>query len=236
MIDQFLRQGVLEEGVEVESVKGSPQGGAISPLLANIYLNPLDWILSRKGYRAVRYCDDLVVLTQTAQEAEQALTLAKEWMNEAELTLHPEKTKIVDMGNHRAKFSFLGYVFYRGKAGELQRHIRAKSIQKLRSKVRPYTKRCNGYSLDAIIRKLNPLLKGWYQYFKHVKLNCLREVDGWIRMRLRSILRKRNRLKGKGRGKDHKKWSNSYFRELGLFSLEYAQKKEVSLRKRSKMC
>lgn len=226
----------MEEGIEIESEKGSPQGGVISPLLANIYLNPLDWLLTEAGYKAVRYADDIVVLAESESKAQSALQEITAWMEQADLTLHPEKTKIVNMQEHRASFEFLGYKLFRGKKGHLRRLVRNKSMKKLHESIKRHTKRCNGKSMQAIIQKINPILKGWYGYFQHAYDSDLSNIDKWIRMRLRSILRKRNRGRGRGRGMDHIKWKNCYFEELGLYSLAKAKAEQVSLRKRSKMC
>jgi RNA-directed DNA polymerase len=231
LIEAFLKQGVMEEGVETAPEKGSPQGGVISPLLANIYLDPLDWLLSELGIRSVRYADDIVILTENAGQANQALSRLEDWMKEAGLTLHPEKTRIVDMGEARAHFDFLGYRFLRTKKGKLVRLVRPKSKQKLRSTLKPLTKRANGKSMEAIIASINPVLEGWFAYFRQACPREHQEMDTWMRVRLRSILRKRNKGEGKGRGKDHFKWPNRYFEKLGLFSLEHAREEQMSLRR-----
>lgn len=236
LIRQFLKQGIMEEGVETESIKGSPQGGVISPLLANIYLNPLDWLLAEKGLHVVRYADDFVILTSSADQAQNALTIVQEWMEEADLMLHPEKTQVVDMGIVDACLDFLGYTFKKTRKGKLIRLVREQSKKKLRASIKRYTKRANGKSMDEIIRKINPILRGWNGYYKHAFWNEPIELDKWVRMRLRSILRKRNKGRGRGRGRDHQKWKNRYFKELGLCSLVEARAEQVSLYKKSKMC
>ncbi len=139
------------------------------------------------------------------------------------LRLNPDKTRLVDMTQPKAYFEFLGYKFYRTTQNRLRWFARPKSKKKLRSKIRPLTKRCNGHSMEEIIRKLNPILRGWFEYFKHSLSSDFRQVDGWVRMRLRSILRKRHKCRGRGRGSDHKRWPNAYFWELGLFSLVTAR-------------
>ena len=231
LIEKFLRQGVLEEGIELESEKGSPQGGVISPLLANIYLNPLDWMLQELGIKSVRYADDIVMLAQSATEAKRALETLSAWVTEAQLTLHPDKTGLVDMTQDRAHFDFLGYRFLRTKKGKLIRLVRPKSKQKLRQSLKRPTKRANGKSMDAIIAVINPKLKGWFAYFQQAGIYEHQAMDKWVRMRLRSILRKRHKGKGRGRGKDHFKWPNRYFENLGLFSLAHAREELMSLRR-----
>jgi len=99
---------------------------------------------------------------------------------------------------------------------------RKKSLGKLRAAIRAKTRRANGHSLACIITQLNPILRGWFEYFKHSHWNVFPGVDGWVRMRLRSILRKRHRRRGRGRGADHHRWPNAYFAAHGLFSLQAA--------------
>jgi RNA-directed DNA polymerase len=165
----------------------------VSPLLANIYLDGLDWRIAKAGLQMVRYADDFVILCRTEQEAQRALALITEWMQGAELTLHPQKTKIVD-ATQRDGFEFLGYHFERG-----QKWARKKSEVKVREKLRARTRRNNGQSLKSIITGINPILRGWFNYFQYSKLNALQAMDGWIRGRLRSILRKRTKKKGKAK-------------------------------------
>jgi RNA-directed DNA polymerase len=227
MIEAFLKAGVMETtGAWEEVESGTPQGGVISPLLANLYLNPLDWLLAQSGLEAVRYADDIVVLCRTAEEAAQALAHIRQWLEAAGLELHVEKTRVVDMTAAGAHFDFLGYRFWRGKSGRLRRFIRPKSRQKLRERLKPLTKRSHGDSLEALIAKLNPILRGWYGYFRHASADALVEIDGWVRARLRSILRKRRRGRGRSRGQDHQRWGNRYFAELGLFCLQAARAQE----------
>jgi len=229
MIEGFLKGGVLEDGAVTEAVTGSPQGGIISPLLANIYLDPLDWLLAGLGLSAVRYADDIVVLAKDAEQAQSALETVGGWMAEAGLQLHPEKTRVVDMTEAGAHFDFLGYRFQRSRDGNVLRLVRPKSKQSLRAKLKTPTKRCNAESLSAIIAGINPVLEGWFGYFKQAKPSELSAMDGWLRMRLRSILRKRRKGEGRGRGSDHHRWPNRYFEKLGLFSLERAREEILSL-------
>ena len=242
MIEAFLVQGVMAQsetmdGYEMKEIEemetGTPQGGVISPLLANIYLNPLDWQMSREGHQMVRYADDMVILCPDAESAARVLQSLRAWMAQAGLTLHPEKTKIVDMGQPKAHFDFLGYRFWRGKTdGRLKRFIRPKSVRKFKEAIKPLTKRSNGHSLETIAGRLKPKLRGFFGYFKHASVNALSGLDGWVRGRLRGILRKRAKLRGRGRGRDHQRWPNHYFVALGLFSLEDAWRAATtSLRK-----
>jgi RNA-directed DNA polymerase len=234
LVETFLKQKVSENGVEIQPDKGTPQGGIISPLLANIYLHPLDLLLGELGLRSARYADDLVVLAPSAQAAEQALAAIAGWMDQAELTLHPEKTRLVDMNAGNAYFDFLGYRFKRSWKGKLLRMIRPASKKKLRDTLRHPTKRTSGKSMETIIAGINPVLRGWYEYFRQAPNWHHQEMDQWVRMRLRSILRKRNKGQGRGGGKDHFKWPNRYFETLGLFSLEQARINTMSLRNGAK--
>ena len=221
LLRQFLVQGVMEQGQYTESVAGTPQGGVISPLLANVYLNPLDHLLIAQGYAAVRYADDMVILCRTRAEAEAALEQLGQWLTVAGLELHPEKTRIVDLTQAGAFFDFLGYRFKR-TTQRILRFPRPKSVAKLRDTVRPLTRRTNGRSLTETIDRLNPVLRGWFQYFQHSCSNVFPKLDGWVRMRLRSILRKRQHRQGRGRGLDHRRWPNAFFATHGLFSLTAA--------------
>jgi RNA-directed DNA polymerase len=229
LIEGFLKQGVIE-GMDWQEAKGegTPQGGVISPLLANIYLDPLDWLMAGLGFEMVRYADDMVVLCRSQEEAEAALEKLREWMAEAGLTLHPDKTRTVDMSVADSHFDFLGYRFKRSRRGRLIRLVRPKSLRKLRESIKPRTRRNNGRSMEAIVADINRTLKGWYGYFKHVHRSELEEIDRWMRVRLRSILRKRRGGRGRGRGQDHHRWPNRYFTGLGLFCLLDAKVSETA--------
>ena len=217
LIESFLKQGVLDGLREWTPEEGSPQGGCISPLLSNIYLDPLDHLMAQQGFEMVRYADDFVILCRSPEDAARALALVQHWTAEAGLKLHPEKTKIVDAT--QATFDFLGYRFDRGR-----RFPRPKSMQKLKDAIRAKTKRTSGESLTKIINDLTPRLRGWFEYFKHSHKYTFGALDSWIRMRLRSILRKRLGKKGRGRGSDHHRWPNKFFAACGLYSLKAAHK------------
>jgi RNA-directed DNA polymerase len=213
LIEAFLKQQVMETAASWTPAAGSPQGAVLSPLLSNIYLDPLDHVTAGAGYELVRYADDFIVLCESRPKAEEALAVIQQWMADAGLTLHPDKTRIV-AATARGGFDFLGYHFERGK-----RWPSRKSMGKLRAALRPKTRRANGESLDAIIDQVNRTLRGWFAYFKHSLPSTFPGVDGWVRMRLRSILRKRQGGRGRGRGDDHQRWPNAYFAEHGLYSL-----------------
>lgn len=223
LIQAFLTQEVMEDSGAWTPEQGTPQGAVISPLLANIFLNPLDHLMAEKGYRMVRYADDSVILCQSESEAQSALKLMRNWCGENGLTLHPEKTRIADLNQGSEGFDFLGYRFQRTRASGIRRWAGDKACKRLRERVRPLTRRTNGHSMTTVLEKVNPILRGWFAYFKHSNGNTLEQADSWTRGRLRSILRKRHKGKGRGRGLDHIKWPNQYFAELGLYSLEQAQ-------------
>ena len=216
LLEAFLRQPVMDGIAEWSPEEGTPQGAVISPLLSNIYLDALDHRMADDGFSMVRYADDFVVLCRSREEAEEALSAIEDWVSRAGLALHPEKTRIVD-ASQPGGFDFLGYHFERGYSWPSP-----KSLKKLKARVREQTKRTNGHSLETILRRLNRTLQGWMAYFGYSHGTTYARLDKWIRMRLRSILRKRQGRRGRGRGQDHQRWPNAYFAERGLFSLKAA--------------
>lgn len=219
LVELFLKQQIMETSTGWIPETGTPQGAVLSPLLSNIYLDPLDHLMAQSGINMVRYADDFVILCRTETEALIALDKVQRWTAQAGLSLHPTKTRIVD-ATVRGGFEFLGYHFELGK-----RWPRRKSEKKLRDAIRDKTRRRNGHSLFAIILDVNRTLRGWFEYFKHCHPFTFRVLDSWIRMRLRSILRVRLGLRGRGRGADHQRWPNAFFAEQGLFSLVAAHAK-----------
>ena len=214
LVESFLRAGVLEEAKGWRPTEcGTPQGGVISPLLANLYLDPLDHQMAAAGWEMVRYADDFVILCRSAAAAAEALTAVRAWVSEAGLTLHPEKTRVVDT-TQRGGFDFLGYHFERG-----MRWPREKSLKKLKERVRAKTLRTDGRSLRAIVAEVNGTLRGWYGYFQHSKANVFATVDGYVRRRLRSLLEKRRGHTRQGQGRAHHRWPNAWFARRGLLSL-----------------
>ncbi len=217
LIQLFLEANIMDGGQEWTPTAGAPQGAVLSPLLSNIYLDPLDHLMAKAGFEMVRYADDFVILCRRPEDAQRALELVRSWVAENELTLHPAKTKIVD--SRTEGFSFLGYTF-KGH----DRVPREKSLKKLKETIRQKTRRTSGDSMAFIVNNLNQTLRGWFASFQHIRPPWIfRDLDGWIRMRLRSILRKRIGGRGRGRGADHNKWKNSFFAKLGLFSLVTAR-------------
>jgi len=214
LIQRFLKQGVMESGKGWSPTEqGTPQGGVLSPLLANIYLNPLDHLMAKQGRKMSRYADDFIIQCESEAEARQALEEVRQWVEEAGLTLHPTKTRIVN-ASQAGGFDFLGYHFERG-----MKWPREKSVAKFKEAIRQKTKRTRAGSMKQIVEESNRTLRGWMNYFKHSIGNIFPALDKWVRGRLRTILRKRHKGKGRARGKDHQTWPNAYFAELGLISL-----------------
>jgi RNA-directed DNA polymerase len=185
-------------------------GGVISPLLSNLYLNPLDQQMAQQGREMVRYADDFIILCRSQGEAAAVLEQVRQWAEQARLVLHPAKTRIVD-ATRKGGFDFLGYHFERG-----MKWPREKSLRKFKDTIRAKTRRTQGRSLKVIVKDVNRTLRGWFEYFKHSHRNTFRPLDAWVRMRLRSILRKRQGKPGCGRGSDHHCWPNAFFVKHGL--------------------
>lgn len=214
LLEKYLQQGVMESVCDWQPTgQGTPQGAVISPLLANIYLDPLDHLMASRGREMIRYADDFIILCRSEAQAQQALAEVAAWVQEAGLMLHPSKTRIVD-ASQPGGFDFLGWHFERG-----WKWPREKSVTRFKEVLRKQTPRTNGQSLPMIIGALNRRLAGWARYFAGGNGNIYTALDKWLRMRLRSILRKRERRKGRGRGLDHQRYPNAFFAELGLISL-----------------
>lgn len=218
LIESYLRQDIMKEMERWRPTTGTPQGAVISPLLANLYLHPLDLLMEESGWRMVRYADDFVILCRTADEAAAALRQVAAWVTANGLTLHPDKTRIGDSREPGQGFDFLGYRFEAG-----HRFVRKKSLKAFKDKVRAKTGRSRGVSLGRIIADLNPMLRGWFGYFQDAVPSEFRLLDGFIRRRLRAILRKQDKRPGFGRcPDDHRRWNNAYFATMGLFTLTAA--------------
>jgi RNA-directed DNA polymerase len=215
LIRDWLKQDILHGLERWTPTCGTPQGAVISPLLANLYLHSLDERLMARGCRMVRYADDFVVLCANREEAEAALTLIRTWVADNGLTLHPDKTHVGDCRQPGEGFEFLGYRFEAGK-----RWVRKKSLQRFKDGIRAKTRRTRGESLAHIIDELNPMLRGWFGYFKHAHSSTFRTLDGFLRRRLRALLRKQAKRPGTGRHQaDHHRWPNAFFADAGLFAL-----------------
>ena len=207
LVEKFLQAGVMENGVFKPTKIGTPQGGVVSPLLANITLNHLDWRLHEAGYRFARYADDFVVVCRTRQQAEQALVLVEQVLTELGLSLSPEKTKITTYGK--------GYEFLGFHLSSRSRRMRPKSMEKFKAKIRELTRR--HHNLDAeVVKRLNQVIRGTARYFATGFSTCRRHflaLDKWIRMRVRCMKLKRKSCH------DNYKLRKVYFRKLGLLNL-----------------
>jgi group II intron reverse transcriptase/maturase len=209
LLRMFLQSGVMENGVRMATEEGTPQGGVISPLLANIYLNRFDWEMAKVGYDVVRYADDFVVLCAGQEEAHRAHEAVKSIMEgELRLQLHPEKTRIVH--HKEGTFDFVGFLAHR-------RYLwpRIKSLEKFKERVKVLTRRQQPKNVEEVIRDLNYALRGFGNYFRVADVKGLFEdLDGWIRMRLRCFTEKKKAVK-------HQNYriSNSVLASMGLVSL-----------------
>jgi RNA-directed DNA polymerase len=218
LIQKLLRQGVMESGKGWEPTEqGTPQGAVVSPLLANVYLNPLDHLMAGQGREMVRYADDFIVLCASEAEARQALLQIQQWVGSAGLVLHPLKTRLVD-ATQAGGFDFLGYHFERG-----MKWPRQKSLEKFKDTIREKTPRNSGQSLKEIIEGVNRTTRGWFEYFKHSQKSVFRELEGWTRRRLRAILNRRHRIRGWKNTRCPNLWPNTCFVEAGLFSMATAR-------------
>jgi RNA-directed DNA polymerase len=221
LIEGYLGQDIMEGLSRWTPEAGTPQGAVISPLLANLYLHPVDEAMEAAGFQMIRYADDFVIMCRDESEAYKALHQVQQLIAQRGLVLHPEKTRVVDATLAGQGFDFLGYHFERGT-----RWPRKRSLRKLKEAIRVQTGRSNGTSLPAITVNVNRTLKGWFEYFKHSHKGTFPALDGWIRRRLRCILRKRSKgSKGISGHMDHFRWPNKFFREHGLFSLVDAHQK-----------
>ena len=218
LLKQYVDQEVVDGMAHWTPVAGTPQGSVISPLLSNLYLHGLDEVLSESGCKYARFADDFVALCRTRQDAVAILAIIQLWVEEHGLGLHPDKTHVGNCMEKGQGFEFLGYRFEAGR-----RWVRAKSRKALRDTIRQKMGRTRGDSLQSIIKELNPILKGWFGYFKQAHRSTFRDIDGFVRRRLRAILRKRNKQPGFGRTiRDHARWPNAFFAEQGLFTLHEA--------------
>ena len=218
LIRSFLAQDILKGLERWTPTAGTPQGAVISPLLANIYLHPLDGLMAGRGLRMVRYADDFVVLCRSREEAEAALAEIRQWVADNGLRLSPSKTRLGDCRQAGEGFDFLGYRFEAGR-----RWVRKKSLTRFKDSIRAKTRRTCGVSLARVIAGLNPLLRGWFGYFKHAHPSTFTALDRMIRRRLRAILRKQEKRPGVGLCQaDHRRWPNTFFAEAGLLALEQA--------------
>jgi RNA-directed DNA polymerase len=220
LIEGYLHQDIIKDMEKWTPTGGTPQGAVMSPLLANIYLHGLDCHMMQKGYEMVRYADDFVVLCRSTEQAQAALAEVRAWVEENGLSLNAEKTHVGDCRQKGQGFDFLGYHFEVGR-----RWVRKTSYKAMHERIRMKTKRTRGDSLATIIADLNPTLRGWFNYFKHAHPNTFTWMDGYVRRRLRAVLRKQEKRPGMGICReDHQRWPNKFFAAQGLFTMTTAWK------------
>ncbi len=209
LIRMFLEAGVMEERERRETDSGTPQGGVVSPLLANIYLNRFDWEMAKRGHDMVRYADDLVVLCPTRGEAERTLGDVRRMIGgKLRLQLHPEKTRIIC--HEEGCFDFVGFLIHR-------RYLwpRVRTLMRFKEKVRFATRRQQGRNVQEVISQLNPILRGFGNYYRRANIKELSaELDGWIRMSLRCFMERKRAVRHQNR-----RISNAALASMGLVSL-----------------
>ncbi len=214
LLQLFLDQSIMEELRAWTPVAGVPQGAVLSPVLSNLYLNPLDHKMADAGFEMVRYADDFVVLCRSELEAQAAMDTIRSWVEQAGLTLHPTKTKIVD--SRTESFAFLGYSFRGDRI-----YPRRESLAKMKARLTELTPRGRSGSIESIAKELNPLLRGWFYYFRHCRWTIFTELDAKLRGRLRRLLLKRHRNNPERLPRNNR-WPNDYFTAAGLISLREA--------------
>jgi RNA-directed DNA polymerase len=231
LLRQWLRAGVLADGVVSKTVTGTPQGGVISPLLANIYLHAFDraWAAHGTG-ELVRYADDFIVLCETGGQAEQARQQAAALLGELGLVLHPDKTRVVDLRGGKQGFDFLGCHLHARMSGKvwekygqvryyLQRWPSQRSMKRARERVKALTGQSQvGQQLEDVIERLNLFLRGWGNYFRTGNAGAkFINLDRFVAWRLRRLLIKK---RGRNlRGGQADRWSRTWFHDQGLYKL-----------------
>ena len=233
LVRQWLEAKVMEDGREETKLSGTPQGGVISPLLSNIYLDFLDSVWSKRCADLgvlVRYCDDFVVLCKTEKDCREAERRVRKLLGELKLELHPDKTKRVDLGWGKQGIDFLGCHLQKQFSGPvweksrkrvyfLQRWPSKKSMKRIKQRVKDKTPKSRSHvDPRVIIAELNPVLRGWGQYFRTGNAaDKFSEIDKYVVWRLR-----RMRVHRKGRhlkAGEARRWKESYFAALGLVHL-----------------
>jgi RNA-directed DNA polymerase len=209
LVEKFLTSGVMDNGIFKPTTIGTPQGGVVSPLLANIVLNHLDWQMDHAGLRFVRYADDFVILCPTQDQAKEALAFVQQVLEQRlGLQLSQEKTKVTSYGE--------GYQFLGFSLSSRSRRMRPKSVKKFKDKIRELT--CRKHNFDAArIEQINRVIRGTAQYFAtefFTGREVFHKLDSWIRMRLRCMKTKRKSTN------DNWKIRNKVFDRLGLLTLE----------------
>lgn len=188
LVKRYLKAGVMENGLLVKTKEGSPQGGPLSPLLANIYLNEYDWEMAGRGVPVIRYADDIVVLARSKRAAERLLESTQRYLEQKlKLKMNVEKSKVVSVYSIR-NFKFLGFALGRGKNGTYIR-AHAKSLKKAKARLKELTSRSQGRNVRQVMEKVKIYIRGWLGYFGIASMkNTMREWDSWLRRRLRMYI------------------------------------------------
>ena len=188
LIKRFLKSGVMENGVVIETTEGSPQGGPLSPLLANIYLNEFDHEYERRGVPVIRYADDIVLLCKSERAAGRLLESSIRYLEgKLKLKVNREKSHIAKV-NATKKFKFLGFAFGKGKDGIFIR-VHQKSLMKAKDKLRTLTKRNRGINVRQVMAEVKRYMQGWLNYYGMADMKkTLKEWDAWLRRRLRAYI------------------------------------------------
>ena len=190
LIKEFLKSGVMENGVRIATEEGSPQGGPLSPLLANIYLNEFDWEYERRGVPVIRYADDIVLLCKSQRAAERLLESSTRYLEgKLKLKVNREKSHIAKV-NATKKFKFLGFAYSKGKEGLFIR-VHPKALLKAKNKLRQITKRNRGCNVRKVMKEIKQYMTGWLNYFAIASMKKrMSEWDEWLRHRIRAYIRK----------------------------------------------
>ena len=188
LIKKYLKSGVFTEGLLVKTEEGSPQGGPLSPLLANIYLNKYDQEMTRRGVKVIRYADDIVILAKSKRAGERLLESSKRYLEgKLKLKLNTEKSKVVSVYAIR-NFKFLGFALGKGKNGIYIR-AHAKSLKKAKQKLKELTSRSQGRNVRVVMRNVKVYIRGWLGYFGIASMKkTMQEWDGWLRRRIRMYI------------------------------------------------
>lgn len=194
LIKRYLKAGVMESGLLVKTKEGSPQGGPLSPLLANIYLNEYDWEMSKRGVPVIRYADDIVVLAKSPRAAQRLLESTQRYLEgKLKLKMNMEKSKVVSVYSIR-NFKFLGFALGKGQRGAYIR-VHAKSLKKAKAKLKELTSRSQGRNVRVVMQKVKVYIRGWLGYFgiAHMK-TTMEDWNGWLRRRFRMYIWKQWKL------------------------------------------
>ncbi len=194
LIKRYLKAGVMENGLLVKTEEGSPQGGPLSPLLANIYLNEYDQEMARRGVPVIRYADDIVVLAKSPRAAERLMETTQRYLEgKLKLKMNKEKSKVVSVYSKR-NFKFLGFALGKGRDGIYIR-AHAKSLKKAKARLKELTSRSQGRNVRVVMKKVEIYIRGWLGYFYIASMKTtMREWDGWLRRRFRMYIWKQWKL------------------------------------------